>query len=74
MSENSGSVTDRLDSAVRLFPLPLRDRQILAKARSRELICPRCEAQPLTGEELVSEVYQGVLLTCPDSQCGFSEL
>jgi hypothetical protein len=48
------------------------EAELLQAADRRERLCPRC-GQPLAADMMVSEVYQGVILTCFEG-CGFREL
>ena len=48
------------------------EAELLQAADRRERLCPRC-GQELAADMVVSEVYQGVVLTCFEG-CGFREL
>ena len=48
------------------------EAELLQASDRKERLCPRC-GQPLAADMMVSEVYQGVILTCFEG-CGFREL
>lgn len=45
--------------------LTSREAVLLQQAGRGELLCPGC-SQPLQGQKIVSPMYEGIVLYCPD--------
>jgi hypothetical protein len=53
--------------------LTFSEAKLIQQADRGELPCLSC-GEPLQAEKVISEFYEGVILFCPDGQCGYVEL
>jgi hypothetical protein len=53
--------------------LTLEEADLLQRAARGEFTCLTC-GEPLLAEKMICEVYEGVILFCPDGLCGYVEL
>ena len=53
--------------------LTSEESELLQRADRGEFTCLTC-GEPLHAEKVISPFYEGVILWCPDLECGYVEL